>query len=79
MGGVSGIFDGQLVGGCLGSNHRQIFTALDITNCECLLLANCDFFSSQVPGVEADDVIGTLAVRSIDEGHKVHILVSGKN
>lgn len=25
----------------------------------------------QVPGVEADDVIGTLAVRSVDTGYKV--------
>lgn len=26
----------------------------------------------QVPGVEADDVIGTLAVKSVDAGYKVY-------
>jgi len=25
----------------------------------------------QVPGVEADDVIGTLALKSVEEGYKV--------
>lgn len=29
------------------------------------------FTQGQVPGVEADDVIGTLAVRSVDDGYKV--------
>lgn len=33
-----------------------------------------NFIPSQVPGVEADDVIGTLAVRSVDDGYKVSIL-----
>lgn len=28
----------------------------------------------QVPGVEADDVIGTLAVRSVNDGFKVDFL-----
>lgn len=29
------------------------------------------FTQKQVPGVEADDVIGTLSVRSVDAGYKV--------
>ena len=29
------------------------------------------FTEKQVPGVEADDVIGTLAVRSVGDGYKV--------
>lgn len=29
------------------------------------------FTQKQVPGVEADDVIGTLAVRSVGAGYKV--------
>jgi 5'-3' exonuclease len=32
-----------------------------------------EFTQRQVPGVEADDVIGTLAARSVDAGYKVII------
>jgi 5'-3' exonuclease len=32
-----------------------------------------EFTQRQVPGVEADDVIGTLAARSVDDGYKVII------
>lgn len=37
-------------------------------------IARCQVhqFLQQVPGVEADDVIGTLAVRSVDAGFKVN-------
>ncbi|KAK4740926.1 hypothetical protein SAY87_024514 [Trapa incisa] len=33
----------------------------------------------EVPGVEADDVIGTLAMRSIDEGHRVRVVSPDKD
>ncbi|EPS57794.1 hypothetical protein M569_17023, partial [Genlisea aurea] len=33
----------------------------------------------EVPGVEADDVIGTLAVRSVDEGFKVRVVSPDKD
>lgn len=33
----------------------------------------------EVPGVEADDVIGTLAVRSIEAGHKVRVVSPDKD
>ncbi|XP_031392390.1 uncharacterized protein LOC116204446 isoform X2 [Punica granatum] len=33
----------------------------------------------EVPGVEADDVIGTLALRSVDEGYKVRVVSPDKD
>ncbi|XP_044473905.1 flap endonuclease Xni isoform X3 [Mangifera indica] len=33
----------------------------------------------EVPGVEADDVIGTLAVRSVDDGYKVRVVSPDKD
>lgn len=38
-----------------------------------LMVINYDFMWRQVPGVEADDVIGTLAVNSVKDGFKVII------
>ena len=35
------------------------------------LVADHEYTPRQVPGVEADDVIGTLAVRSVDAGYKM--------
>lgn len=36
------------------------------------------YIHKQVPGVEADDVIGTLALRSVDAGYKVCYTCEGK-
>ncbi|RVW34281.1 DNA polymerase I [Vitis vinifera] len=33
----------------------------------------------EVPGVEADDVIGTLSVRSVDAGYKVRVVSPDKD
>ncbi|KAG8655388.1 hypothetical protein MANES_04G036700v8 [Manihot esculenta] len=43
------------------------------------LKASIKAMSIKVPGVEADDVIGTLAVRSVDEGFKVRVVSPDKD
>ncbi|KAM1412432.1 hypothetical protein ACFXTO_025158 [Malus domestica] len=43
------------------------------------LKASIKAMSIKVPGVEADDVIGTLAVRSVDSGYKVRVVSPDKD
>ncbi|BBG93714.1 5'-3' exonuclease family protein [Prunus dulcis] len=43
------------------------------------LKASIKAMSIKVPGVEADDVIGTLAVRSVDTGYKVRVVSPDKD